>query len=332
MADKKLTIGDVAEQLGVSPSTVSRAISGKGRIGKETREKVLDFVREHDYRPAGSEREIAYSRTNNIAILIPDVRNLAAIPFYYMCMCGVNEVAQARGYDMFVITLTGKDTGRLKSLIDKNKVDGIILGNTHKNDVFARYLKSRQLPFVTIGSLEDETVVQIDHDNRGACRDLTAILLSRKLSRIAYMGQRSSLIVDEDRYEGYVQAHLDAGIQVDPEIVCMDNSSRTLTCKNVDKLLEKQVDCILCQDDALCNIVLQELRSQNVKIPQEMRVASCYSSQILEACPVPVTSLKFNNTEIGRTACDVLIDLLEGCEVPQKTILDYEVVLKESTK
>ena len=216
MADKKLTIGDVAEQLGVSPSTVSRAISGKGRIGKATREKVLDFVREHDYRPAGSAREVAHSKTNNIAILIPDVRNLTAIPFYYMCMCGVNEVAQARGYDMFVITLAGKDTGRLKSLIDKNKVDGIILGNTHKNDVFARYLKSRQLPFVTIGSLEDETVVQIDHDNRGACRDLTAILLSRKWSRIAYMGQKGSLVVDEERYEGYVQAHLDAGVRVDP--------------------------------------------------------------------------------------------------------------------
>ncbi len=185
---KKMTINDVAEALGVSVSTVSRAISGKGRIGEATRRRVLDFIEEIGYHPNGIAKSLAQSRTHNIAIIIPDVKSVVAVPFFYLCMCGVNEVAQARGYDMFVVSTNGKDTSHLERLINENKVDGMILGSTYKKDVFAAFLKEKGLPFVTIGSLDDDEVVQVDHDNEGACRDLTAILLSRRWERIAYMG------------------------------------------------------------------------------------------------------------------------------------------------
>lgn len=330
--NKKMTIHDVADQLGVSISTVSRAISGKGRIGSATRKKVLDFIEAHDYHPNGIAKSLAQAKTNNIAMIIPEVRELVAFPFFYMCMCGINEVAQARGYDMFVVTTSGKDLTRVKRLIDNNKVDGIILGNTHKNDVFARYLITRQFPFVVIGSLEDESALQVNHDNKGACRDLTTILLSRRLRRIAYMGKSDNLIVNEERYEGYLQAYEDAGLKADMSLVCRDNITDVMIRKNVDEFLEKNVDCILCQDDAICNVVLQELRNKGIKIPEQMRVASCHNSKVLDNYSVSITTLKFDNTEIGRVACNVLLDLIEGSEVPKVTLLDYEVVLKESTK
>ena len=66
---KKMTINDVAEQLGVSISTVSRAISGKGRIGSATRRKVLEFIEEHDYHPNSSAKSLAQAKTENIALL-----------------------------------------------------------------------------------------------------------------------------------------------------------------------------------------------------------------------------------------------------------------------
>ncbi|MDY2660629.1 MAG: LacI family DNA-binding transcriptional regulator, partial [[Ruminococcus] gnavus] len=132
----KITIHDVAEELGVSASTVSRAISGKGRIGEATRKKVMDYIKIHDYHPNGIAKSLAQSRTNNIAIIIPEVKELVDLPFFYTCMYGVNEVALANGYDMFVITTSGKDNSHLKRLIDNNKVDGMILGRTYRNDVF----------------------------------------------------------------------------------------------------------------------------------------------------------------------------------------------------
>ena len=146
------------------------------------------------------------------------------------------------------------------------------------------------------------------------------------------MGQADDLIVNEERYRGYLQAHRDIGTDVDMELVYRDNITETIVRKNTDELVRRRVDCILCQDDSICNIVLQELYSQNVRIPEEMRVASCHNSKTLDSYPVTVTSLKFDNTEIGRVACDVLIDMLEGRQVEGRTLLDYEVVLKESTK
>ena len=329
---QKLTINDVAEQLGVSTSTVSRAISGKGRIGSATRKRVLDFIEEHDYHPNSSAKSLAQSKTNNIAILIPEVSTLVAQPFFYMCMCGVNEVAQARGYDMFVVPTSGQDTSNLKRLLDNEKVDGVILGNTHRDDAFAKFLQSRRFPFVAIGSLDDDSVIQVNHDNMSACRDLTALLLSRRMRKIAYMGKAGDLIVNEERYEGYLHAYSDAGMEPDKDIICMDNYTETIIRKNVDELVKKRVDCIVCQDDSVCNVVLQELYSQKVRIPEEMRVASCHNSKILDSYPVSVTTLIFDNTEIGRVACGLLLDLIDGKNVRQKTLLDYQVVLKESTK
>ena len=95
---------------------------GKGRIGSETRRKVMEFIEEHDYHPNSSAKSLAQAKTENIALLIPEVKTLVAQPFFYMCMCGVNEVAQARGYDMFVVTTNGQDTARLKRLLDNDKV------------------------------------------------------------------------------------------------------------------------------------------------------------------------------------------------------------------
>lgn len=97
------------------------------------------------------------------------------------------------------------------------------------------------------------------------------------------------------------------------------------------ELLRKDVDCILCQDDSVCNIVLQELHDRGVKIPKDMRVASCHNSKILDNYPVSVTSLRFDIVELGRVACKTLLDVLNGKNVLHRTLLDYEVVLKEST-
>ena len=329
---KKLTINDVAAALDVSVTTVSRAISGKGRIGEETRQKVLDYIKLHNYSPNSFAGRLTDARTNNIAIIIPEVKELIDLPFFYTCMYGVDEVALANGYDMFVVTTNGKDTTHLEEMLDKHKVDGMILGRTYRNDVFAQFLKERNVPFVTVGSLEDSSVLQVDHDNKGACRDLTSILLSRKWRRIAYLGNTGGQVVNEQRFAGYMQAHEDVGVPIDWSLVSRENQTETMMRKKIDEMLIRKVDCILCQDDSICNIVLQELRSQGARIPEDMRVAPCHNSEILDSYPISVTSLKFDSVELGRTACRVLLDFLAGRPVQQKTVLDYEVVIKESTK
>ena len=89
---------------------------------------------------------------------------------------------------------------------------------------------------------------------------------------------------------------------------------------------------MLCQDDFICDEVVRKLARENVGIPRQMKVASCHYSRVLENYPVTITSLKFNTTELGRRACQILLDSINNKVVPDMTLLDYEIILKESTK
>ena len=101
--------------------------------------------------------------------------------------------------------------------------------------------------------------------------------------------------------------------------------------KKVDEILEKGADCILCLDDAACSRVLRKLREKEIDVPEKIRVASFYNSTVLENNVPSITSLNFGAKEIGMVACRTLLDMIEGKDVPQRTLLPYQVVLREST-
>ena len=111
-----------------------------------------------------------------------------------------------------------------------------------------------------------------------------------------------------------------------------DLDSKVMIEKAVDRLLREGVDCLLCQDDFICNEAVRLLADRGVRIPEDVKVASCHYSRIMENYPVMVTSLKFDTGALAGTACRLLFALLDGKEVPVKTVMDYEISLKESTK
>lgn len=330
--DKTMTIHDVARELGVSASTVSRAISGKGRIGAATRDRILDYIEEHGFYPNAAAQSLAQSKTNNIAIILPEVNTLVDMPFFHTCMYGVEEVAQANDYDIIVVTTNGNDTKPLERLIQNRKVDGMILTRTYENDKYVKFLKQKQIPFVAVGKFPDDDVVQVDHDNVGACKELVTVLFAKGIQNIAYLGSDMDQMVNRCRYQGYEEAYRKGKRKLNPDLVYTDLSSKAMVEKAVEELKKSGVECILCQDDYICDEAVRKLSHMGVRIPDQMKVASCHYSRILENYPVTMTSLKFNITELGRRSCQVLLDMIHGKTVPDKTLLDYEIILKESTK
>lgn len=330
--DKMMTIHDVARELGVSASTVSRAISGKGRIGAATRDRILAYIEEHGFYPNAAAQSLAQSRTNNIAIILPEVNTLVDMPFFHTCMYGVEEVAQANDYDIIVVTTNGNDTKPLERLIKNRKVDGMILTRTYENDKYVKFLKQKRIPFVAVGKFPDDDVVQVDHDNVGACKELVTVLFAKGIQNIAYLGSNMDQMVNRCRYQGYEEAYRKGKRKLNQDLVYTDLSSRAMVEKAVEELKNSGVECILCQDDYICDEVVRKLARMGVRIPDQMKVASCHYSRVLENYPITITSLKFNITELGRRSCQVLLDMIRGKTVPDKTLLDYEIILKESTK
>ena len=330
--EKKLTISDVAEALGVSKTTVSRAISGKGRIGAETKERVLAFIQEHNYKPNVLAKGLAKLKTYNIGIMLPEDYTVVDLPFFQTCLIGVQEAAVSMDYDVLLTMGKENDCTQLARMVENHKVDGLILMRTLAKDAHIEYLKSKDIPFVTVGSTYYQGVVQVDNDHQGACRELISILLLKGMKRIGLIGGIESHVVTQSRLQGYLDAHKLAGIPIDKNIIHVNIEKEVLIEHGVEKLLEHGVDCIACLDDAVCIHVLNKLRKEQVDVPGQMRVASFYDSSVLDNNLPSVTSLYFDARELGNVACRTLLDAVEGNQVKARTLLGYEVVLKESTK
>ena len=332
MSDAKITIDDIARALGISKTTVSRAISGKGRVGLETKKKVLEFIEEHDYKPNMMARALASQKTFNIGVVWPDDYNAVDLPFFQRCMIGVSEVTSSYGYDILVSLITGDDISGLKRLIDNHKVDGIILTRTLVNDKPAKFLKESGIPFVTVGSCDDPDIISVDNDNFSACKELTSILIAKGLKRLALIGGSSGHIITRTRYEGFLEAFKEMNLTVDPNLVYLDVENNSKVGNILKELLKKKIDGVVCMDDNLAGEVLARCRDEHIKIPQQLRLASFYNSSILESAAPSVTSLNFNDRNLGAVAAKTLLELIDEGVSKSRMLSNYEVVLKESTK
>ena len=329
---KKITIADVAEALGVSKTTVSRAISGKGRIGDETKKRVLEYIEETNYRPNLVAQGLAQSKTYNIGVTMPGNTELMDLPFFQNCLVGIHEMAASIGYDILLSFCDNTDISYLERIVNYHKVDGIILMRTYMEDKAIELLKEKEFPFVVIGSTVSQDVYQIDHDHREACKELISILLMKQLTRIALIGGDERLVVSQNRLKGYLQAYSDLGMEPEEGLIFMNCDRSVMIDKTIDELLRRNVDCIACMDDSICSQVLKYLHRKKILVPKQMKVASFYNSTVLENNEPSITSLTFGVGELGMQSAKILNDCIQNLNPPQKSLLGYEVVLKESTK
>ncbi len=329
--DKNLTIGDIAEELGVSKTTVSRAISGKGRIGEKTREKVLRYIKEHDYRPNVIAKGLAQSRTYNIGLVIPGSYHLVELPFFQNCMLGIGKTASMLDYDVLISVVMPDDISRLRRIVTNHKVDGVILTRTLLEDASVAYLKEAGIPFVTIGSTGDDAVVQIDNDHRSACRELTESMLAQGLERIALIGGSQGYVVNDNRLGGFLDAYEKSGQKPVREQIFLDVEKGEEVEAIVGSLLQKGIECIITMDDYLCSCVLNTLRQRRIEVPGRVKVASFYDSSLLANNIPSITSIQFDVEELGERACKTLLQMIEGEMAEPHALLGYRISLREST-
>ncbi len=331
MRDNKITIADVAEALHVSKTTVSRAISGKGRIGEETRQRVLAYIEEKDYKPNVIAKGLAQKKTYNIALVIPGDCNLVDMPFFQNSMQGICEEASVNDYDVMLVPVNGSQSGNLERMIVNNKVDGVILSRSLVKDTNAALLKKENIPFVMMGTSRDAKILQVDNDHRAGCSALVSHMLHSGITRIGLIGGSKNYVVNRTRKQGYEDAFQEAGIKPDLALCIEDCDSVVKIESAVEKLVREGVGAIVCMDDFVCSVVLQVLAEKEISVPQQIQVASFYDSTLLKNAKPAVTSLVFDDRALGALTCKVLLRYIQGEEVDAKTLLGYELVIREST-
>jgi len=329
---KNITIADIAADLGVSKTTVSRAMSGKGRIGQETRNNVLEYIKLHNYKPNIIAKGLAQSRTYNIGVVMPVDYNIMDLTFFQECLLGIEEIAGLMEYDILLAYNKDDDISSLERIVNNGKVDGVILMRTFINDPQIELLKQKNTKFVTVGSSNYTGVIQIDHDHKNACKELTSVVLMKCSGKVALLGGDMNHVVNQNRLKGFYEGYETVGKSADINLVDINIENNIMLDKKVEEALEQNAECILCMDDAICVRVLNKLHDMHKKVPKDVKVASFYNGIMLENHVPSITSLSFNIKELGIVAGRTIIDMIEGKSVEQKTLLPYEIVLKESTK
>jgi len=329
---KNITIADIAADLGVSKTTVSRAMSGKGRIGQETRNNVLEYIKLHNYKPNIIAKGLAQSRTYNIGVVMPVDYNMMDLTFFQECLLGIEEIAGLMEYDILLAYNKDNDISSLERIVNNGKVDGVIIMRTFINDPQIELLKQKNVKFVTVGSSNYTGVIQIDHDHKNACKELTSVVLMKCSGKVALLGGDMNHVVSQNRLKGFYEAYETVGKSADINLVDINIENNIMLDKKVEEALEQNVECILCMDDAICVRVLNKLHDLHKKVPKDVKVASFYNGIMLENQVPSITSLSFNSKDLGMVTGRTIIDMIEGKSVAQKTLLPYEIVLKESTK
>lgn len=326
---KKITIEQVAQALGISKTTVSRALSGKGRVGQDTKNRIFEYIRENGGEvPTVSGGE----KTYNIALVIPSHFIQLDLPFLRKCMGAVCHMAAQRGYDVLLCYADAQNTRQLERQVRAGKVDGVILSRSLVHDPCAKILVSSGLPYVVIGKNPDPRVLQVDNDQTAASSEMTRYLIQQGMRRIVYMGGNLNYTVNADRLAGYTQALMDANITISPDLIFSDIESPEKRMDDLETALEKKPDCILCCDDTLAFHVVQDLQKKGIRVPEQVRVASLYDSELLQLVKPAISAVQFDAAALGAASCRLLLDSMAGKNVEARIVHGHQVILRESTQ
>jgi DNA-binding LacI/PurR family transcriptional regulator len=216
--------------------------------------------------------------------------------------------------------------------VKNHKLDGVILGRTLVEDDRINFLKDSEIPFVVVGSSNEEGVIQIDNDHIAACSELTSILAMKGIKKMALIGGPENQVVNITRRDGFVKGLKAQKIKSGESYIYMNCETDEEIERVCDDVLRENVQCIVCTDDRICYTVLTKLRRDGIGVPKDIKVASFYNSAIIESNQPPITAIQYDPKELGAVACKTLIDMLRRNNVPNKTILGYEVMLKASTQ
>ena len=332
MNDKVVDITQSTETADAPKTKVYRSMTGNGRISPATRQRVLDYVKKHnctlDVPACGADNRCSY----NISLVISKQFSDFEMPFLRKIMRSVYYVAGEYDYDVLLTLVDENETRPVERLLGNRKIDGLILTRTLERDPLIPLLKARKLPFVAIGQPEDDEILSVDHDQVGGCREMTSLLLMKGMKHIALLGGSMLYTVNQSRLEGFRQAYVKMGQKIDENLLFLELESDDLRMEAVQQAVERGADCILCMDERLAQLTLNMLKQLNLRVPQDIRLASLYDNENLVNTVPPISAVQFNADILGLKATQQLLCALQGQPVETRMELGYQVSLRESTQ
>ncbi|MET9908883.1 LacI family DNA-binding transcriptional regulator [Streptomyces sp. NPDC006476] len=327
-------ITDVARHAGVSPSTVSYALSGKRPISEETRQRVEAAIRELGYRPHAGARALASSRSNVLALVVP-LR--AGIHVPVVMQFAVSVVTTARRYDHDVLLLTQEEgEDGLRRVADSAMVDALIVMDVQLHDPRLPLLRSLERPSVMIGFPADAdglTCIDLDFKAAGeACVEHLARLGHRV---VALVGSPPEVYVRQTAFaqrvvQGFTAAADRGGLSSSVHPCEATPAGARLVA---EQLLREQpaLTGVVVHNEPILEPLIDAFEQLGLRVPGDLSVTAICPDELAESVRVPVTSVALPSAEVGERAVQLLMKKLGGSAVPEATLLPPRMTERAST-
>ncbi|QGH36092.1 LacI family DNA-binding transcriptional regulator [Gracilibacillus salitolerans] len=324
-------IKDIADLAEVSVATVSNVLNNRGRVGEETRQKILKIIEEIDYKPNRVAKSLKMNKTHTIGVIVEDLSVFNAPEI----IDGINEFAEENDYSILLTNLRlykkygnqfpDVDTCRemvmpLFHQLLSNQVEGIIYIGIHLRNVNGLLPDSSTPVVYTYCDTSDESDISINYDDYKASFDATSYLINKGYQEVALI---SGLINSESahaRFNGYCNALMSNGLQFNPNYVKTGDWEYESGYKMAMDLLkgEQRPSAILAMNDLMAGGVIKAASELNIHVPDELAIFGFDNREVSSYYTPKLSTVSLPLHDMGEISIKTLIDVIDGKTIKTK--------------
>jgi DNA-binding LacI/PurR family transcriptional regulator len=338
---KKITIMDIARKAGVSKGTVSAVINQKNTVKPETRDHVVEVMKSLDYKPKTYSRLVKNNtRDKSIGLIIKDIN----YPFYTAIAIGVKEYANSKGYSVVIASSQNshENEKKLSHLFVSKDIKGTIIapiieGTAEIEHLFK--LKMMNYPFVLLEDVKGIHTNVVTIDNMSAIKKAVDYLIEKGHTKIVHFAGPASSSHSDERIEGFKLAFSEHTLKFNKEMIIEIGSDHQESYKRtVDYFtgLDKKdyPTAVVCFNDLQALAVIMALKELKIKVPEDVSIIGNDDIYYAQIYPVPLTTIRAPQIEIGKKAAEILIKNIESKKqlANQHVDFDSDLIIRESTK
>jgi LacI family transcriptional regulator len=329
------TIHDIARELEISASTVSRALNNNPRISLKTKEKIKAVADRLGYRPNTLASNLRNKKSNTIGIVVPLINR----HFFSSVISGVEDIAFKAGYNVVISQsndLAAKETSIVQSMFS-NRVDGLIISIAMQSTSFEhlKLFKKKQIPLVffdrAVPEIDTDKIVVDDFD--GAFR-VTQHLIEQGYQRIAHLAGPQNLTTYLDRKNGYIEALRKNKINFDESLINVSTLTSEDGVPAIEKLmaLPNPPDAIFCGNDTTALSVMIYLRDKGIRIPEDFGIVGFSNEPFSKVVSPAISTILQPGFAMGQKAAELIISKIENKDRTYQTItLPTELIIRDSS-
>jgi LacI family transcriptional regulator len=338
LSRRQTGLKQLASELGVSITTVSRALAGYGDVSAETRARVTSVARERGYVPSRVGRMLVSGRTDFVGMVLPVRAGHLIDAFLGEFVVGLSEGFAMQGRDLFLAPATGTESELdvLRHIVDGDRADAIVLNRLEFDDARAHFLIERGFPFVAHGRLltESRPFAWFDTDGEAAFAEAARLLVSLGHRRFGLITIAEPFTFAHLRRRGLEQALGEAGLALPPEaVVKVPMFDQNAALAAADRLLAREdaPTAILGITDAQALAVLEICRQRSIAVPEKLSVIGFDDVPVAAYANPPLTTFDQHARESAAVVAGMITKLLDN---PAATVSPHlitpEFVLRSS--